>query len=176
MLPSVVSTVAATLYPVQERFPRAYLSGALRLLSGDQVPPGIIGDRVPVWDFGEPAPSGAAYLSFCFKSLLCMGAMETRRLCGGCRGRGISTGETKFRAVLPHAVQHHPDPARQRNRCALFAARLGDIPCPGTQPIRPTTMQHHCRRLIKRRAQPNIAGPCYSSNDIAVSGLFAPWG
>ena len=68
MLPSVVSTVAATLYQVQERFPRAYLSGALRLLSGDQVPPGIIGDRVPVWDFGEPAPSGAAYLSFCFKS------------------------------------------------------------------------------------------------------------
>ena len=68
VLPSVVSALAATLYPVQERFPRAYLSGALRLLSGDQVPPGIIGDRVPVWDFGEPAPSGAAYLSFCFKS------------------------------------------------------------------------------------------------------------
>ena len=30
MLPSVVGAVAATLCQVQERFPRAYLSGALR--------------------------------------------------------------------------------------------------------------------------------------------------
>jgi len=27
---------------------------------------GIIGDRVPVWDLGAPAPSGAAEFSFCW--------------------------------------------------------------------------------------------------------------
>ena len=74
MLPSVVSALAATSYLVQERFPSAYLVGALRWLSGDQDLLGIIGDRVPAWDLGEPAPSGAAYLSFCFRYMLCMGA------------------------------------------------------------------------------------------------------
>lgn len=66
MLPSVVSAVAATSCLVQVRFPRAYLNGVLRQqVSGDESCIGIIGDRVPGWDLGEPAPSGAAKLSSC---------------------------------------------------------------------------------------------------------------
>ena len=56
--------------------------------------------------------------------------MEARSLRSG-SGWSLGTGEAKFPAVLPHAVQNHPVPTLQRNGSALFPDPLITIPARG---------------------------------------------
>ena len=96
--------------------------------SGDQECTGIIGDRVPGWDIGEPAPSGAAKISLYISTLVqaCIAELPlcSSNLCG------FFPGEAEVRAVLPHPVQNYPDPSGECHCGALLPPSFGDIQCP----------------------------------------------
>ena len=94
-------------------------------------------------------------------------------LCGGdCRG--VFPGEAEVCAILPHTVQNNADPAGERHGGTFLSPPLGDGQRPCGQPVLAAAVQHDRRRLVKRRAQSDISGPRYLTNDVALTRLLAP--
>ena len=114
--------MAASPCLVQVRFPSANLNCVLGEGPDSKPPGGIIGNRVPV---GTSASHGLGawpvppVLNIVLFALPRGTARPPSRGPWCHRRHRFLSGETEFRPVAPHAVQHHTDPPGQRDRGAL---------------------------------------------------------